>query len=193
MARLTANDAWLDDRGRAAAIESIDSEFEGPGETVDKKTLGRLLNLTGYQIEQAVARGAPVLQKGNQRTPWQFQAGAFMCWYLKDRCGLLDDSTAASEYHTAKTRKMRADCERVEYINAAAKAVTLTVDEVVSIYRDEADLIRRELGKFPARALAKLAKLGPDERKNPTMIEHALEDCVQDALRAISGAEHADA
>jgi phage terminase Nu1 subunit (DNA packaging protein) len=192
-------DAWLnedDDDGRATQAAAIDSEFEGPGETVDKKTLARIMGMTAYAIDEAVARGAPVFRRGSQRTPWQFQAGAFLCWLIKDRCGLLDDAdaTQAAETHRHKTRLMAAQADRVERINEAARAETLTLDEVVTLYADEAAVIREHLNAIPGRAVEALAALPADERRNARIVEDVLDDCVNSALRAISGGvEHASA
>jgi phage terminase Nu1 subunit (DNA packaging protein) len=191
-----AIDAWLkEDDDRAAAIQFIEAdreEFEGPGETVDKKTLARIMGMTVYAVDEAVNRGAPFVRRGTQRKPWRFQAGDFMCWMIRDRLGLNGpDASQAAEYRAQKTRKVKADADRIEMDNAAKRAESLSVAEVVALYREEADLIRRELNAIPAAAVRALGSLKPDERRNASLIESVLDDVVNQALKAISGGDHA--
>jgi phage terminase Nu1 subunit (DNA packaging protein) len=190
------DDSWLygtepaaDDK-RAAAIAAIDADRDPTikAEYFDKETIAALCGLPVYQISQAIKRGAPVHRRGSQRTPWQINLGDFMRWQVKDALGLLDDAdaTQASEYHSQKCRKMKADADRVEMDNAKKRAVTLTVDEVTTIYREEAELIRAELNALPGRAVEALAKLDADERRNASIVENVLDDEVQATLRRIS-------
>ena len=81
-----------------------------------------------------------------------------LAFIIKLRCGLIGgpDATKAVESRHHQTRKMAADADRVEMDNAAKRAETLTLDEVTAIYREEADLIRRELNAIPAAAVAAL-------------------------------------
>jgi phage terminase Nu1 subunit (DNA packaging protein) len=191
-------DAWLnEDDDRAAKIAAIDAEFDGelPRVQMNRKEICRAFGLTNYALDELIAQGCPVLQKGNQRTPWKLEPDLVLNFIIKLRCGLLDDAdaTQAAEYRTAKTRKMKADADRVEMQNAAVRAETLTVDEVVSIYQEESQIIRDSLNAIPGNAVRALGSLKPDERRNASMVESILDDVVNQALTAISGTEHASA
>jgi phage terminase Nu1 subunit (DNA packaging protein) len=184
-------DAWLNEGDeRTAKIAAIDADFlDGPGgECFDKAGIARIMGLTAYAVDSAIRRGATVQRRGDQFTPWQINVSDFLRWTIKDACGLLDDAddTKAAETHRHKTRKMAAHADRVEMHNAAVLAETLTLDEVTEIYREEADLIRRELNAIPGRAVEALGKLDADERRNASIVENVLDDCVNNALKAIS-------
>jgi phage terminase Nu1 subunit (DNA packaging protein) len=196
------HDAWLygneADDERAAKIAEIESMFDGEGPRVqmNRKEICRAFGLTGYALDELIAQGCPVFKKGNQRTPWILEPDRVLCFIIKKACGLVGgpDATQASVYLAEKCRKMAADADRVEMDNAAKRAVTLTVDEVTAIYREEADLIRRELNAIPAAAVAALAKLPADERRNARTVEDVLDSTINSALGAISsGVEHASA
>jgi hypothetical protein len=119
-----------------------------------------------------------------------------LSFIVKVRCGLIGgpDATQAAELRHHQTRKMAADAEWIETINAATRAETLTLDEVVTLYADEAAIIRRELNAIPGRAVEALAALPPDERRNASIVEDVLDSTINNALRTISGGvEHASA
>jgi phage terminase Nu1 subunit (DNA packaging protein) len=191
-------DAWLnEDDDRAAKIAAIDADFDGelPRVQMNRKEICRAFRLTNYALDELIAQGCPVLQKGNQRTPWKLEPDRVLNFIIKLRCGLVGgpDATQAAELRGHQTRKVAADAERIEMDNAAKRAVTLTVAEVTELYREEADLIRRELNAIPAAAVAALAVLSPDERRNASIVELTLDEVVNNALKAISGAEHVSA
>jgi phage terminase Nu1 subunit (DNA packaging protein) len=118
---------------------------------MNRKEICRAIGLTSYGLDELIAQGCPVLQKGNQRTPWKLEPDRVLNFIIKLRCGLLDDAdaTQASVYLAEKCRKTAADAERIEMHNAAVRAETLTVDEVISIYQEESQVIRDSLNAIP--------------------------------------------
>jgi phage terminase Nu1 subunit (DNA packaging protein) len=198
------HDAWLhsidtpDDK-RAAAIAEIDADLDDsiPGECFDKAGLARAFRMTPYAVDAAIKRGAPVQRRGDQFTPWEINAGDFLRWQIKDACGLLDDAdaTQASVYLAEKCRKTAADAERLEMDNEKKRSQTLTVDEAVTLYREAMAPVRAELNAIPGRAVEALGKLDADERRNASIVENVLDNCVNNALKAISlsGVENASA
>lgn len=143
--------------------------MNGPAEDciVTKKELGRIFGMSPYMVDQAIARGAPVISRSNRKDEgYRISTAAFFQWRTQEALASRDP------YDQAKTRKKIADAEAMEERNRVARSQLLTVDEANCVYEDEMDIVRRNLRLYPealANALAKsnmpaeIVQLGRDE------------------------------
>lgn len=166
-----------------------DEDDIGPGEVVDKKRLCQILGLTAYAVSQLIARGLPVLHRGSKLDPWKFEVGTVSRWIIADAVrNASDDSTPAARYRTAKTRKMQAEFERLRDANHAMRSQLITVDEAVAGHREQAAILRKHLGAFPAAVMAAMAGLKPEDRRDASFVETLIADMLNAAMAAICAA-----
>ncbi|UPJ50786.1 hypothetical protein IVB30_05125 [Bradyrhizobium sp. 200] len=179
---------WLD--GGSADDEP------GPGATVDKRRLGHVLGLTPYAIGEMINRGMPVLHRGDKHTPWQFEVGRVMAWMVQDAVRAMNEDSDSARYREAKTRKMQAEWERLDEMNKVTRRELVTIDEAVTVMREHSTIVRKHLGAVPAAITKALAALDPDDRRNASIVETVIDDCINGAMVAISeenGVENAEA
>jgi phage terminase Nu1 subunit (DNA packaging protein) len=157
-----------------------------PGTTVDKRTLGRLFGLTKFAINGLIDRGLPVRVIGDRQTPWQFNTADVAVWLVEDAVREMEDDSDEAQLREAQRRKMQIQYETLRDRNAADHRELVTIDEAVTVLRENSACVRLHLGKVPAAVITKLATLSADDRRNASIVEFIVDDALNDAFRAIS-------
>jgi phage terminase Nu1 subunit (DNA packaging protein) len=171
-------------RSPAEEFESMDDD-EGRGQVFDLKGIAQIFGMTRYAVKECIARGAPVIHRPRSKLEqWEIAAGEFLQWLVRDE--LAHNETAAGQYHAAKTQKTVAEIEKLEMANRAIRTSHVTIAEAAMAARENNDVVRRHLGAVPADVVRKLAALSPKDRRDASMVERVISDCVNDAMTAIS-------
>ncbi|UPJ50248.1 hypothetical protein IVB30_02090 [Bradyrhizobium sp. 200] len=174
---------------------SADDDEPGPGAIVDKRRLGHVLGLTPYAIGEMINLGMPVKRRGDKHTPWEFEVGRVMAWMVEDAVRTMSEDSDTARYREAKRAKMQAEFERLKDGNDATRRELVNIDDAVTVLRENADIVRKHLGAVPASITTALAALNPEDRRNASIVESLVDDCINAAMVAISeeGVEHAEA
>ena len=152
------------------------------GIVVTKMRLATITGLAPATLDKAFAAGAPVIAKGNRKQGWQINTAAFIAWYLRWKVDTVAGNPGKMDFEAAKTRKAVADAERVEMENERKRGNTITIDEAVAVYREEASIIRSQLMAIPGR----VATMG-HAATNKLELELLVRDEIDIALQNISG------
>jgi phage terminase Nu1 subunit (DNA packaging protein) len=169
-------DAWLNGG-------DTDDDVAASGDLiVSKQRLGQLLHINPTTLEKYFAAGAPVIAKGSRKAGWQINLGDFAQWWVRYKMDSVATTGDEGDFEFQKSRKMKADADRVEMDNAKKRGETLTIDEAVTLYRDEASIIRSQLMAIPGRAAIPCGA-----ESSPVVIEALLQDEINIALMNISG------
>ncbi|MDN3278708.1 hypothetical protein QWJ07_30910 [Frankia sp. RB7] len=163
----------------------------GPGAMMTKQKFCQTFGVARYDLERALANGGPVLHRGSRFEPWQIPAGDMLRWMIQDKAKTAADPDL-SPLRQNQIKLILEQCEKVEMKNTAMRGQLVTIDEAVTVYRDEAAVIRKHIRAVPDAVLKALEALKPQERANPSIVQLVVADCVNDALHAISteGVEH---
>lgn len=177
-------DDWLD--------EPLDGPEEAGGASeshsgivVTKMKLSTITGLAAVTLDKAFAAGAPVIAKGNRKQGWQINTAAFFAWYTRWKIDSVAGTAGKVDFETAKTRKAVADAERVEMSNERIRSNTITIDEAVAVYREEATVIRSQLMAIPGR----VATMG-HAAKTPLELEMLVRDEIDIALQNLTSDSH---
>ncbi|AMA55042.1 hypothetical protein [Bradyrhizobium sp. CCGE-LA001] len=160
----------------------------GPGATMTKQEFCRTFGIARYDLDRAIENGGPVLSRGTQFEPWQIPAGDMLRWMIEDRAKTTADPDL-SLLRRNQIKLILSQVEKLELKNAETRRELVTVDEAVTLYREEADVIRRHLRAMPdavAKALGALAESDPVGRKDSAVVAMVVHDVINDTLRAIS-------
>lgn len=167
----------------------------GPGEVHDLRTIAQIFGMTIYAVRQCIDRGAPVVHRPRSKLEqWQIAAGEFLQWLTRD--ALAQRDTEGGRYIDAKARLATAKWERLRDDNAARRAELVTLDQVLTVLREESAILRNHLHALPADIAAALAKLSADDRQNPNVVEDVMQDAINAAMADIcadNGVGHARA
>ncbi|WP_439402678.1 hypothetical protein ACNJYA_09765 [Bradyrhizobium sp. DASA03068] len=74
--------------------------------------------------------------------------------------------------------------EKLELKNAATRQQLVTIDEAVTVYREEAEIIRKHLHTVPDMVVRTLESLTPVEQTQASIMQAIIADCINSALRA---------
>ena len=170
-----------------------DPDRTGPGATMTKQQFCQTFGIARYDLDQAIANGGPVLHRGGRFDPWQIPAGDMLRFMIADKA-----KTAAnpdlSPLRQNQIRLIISQCEKAEMKNAAMRRELVTVDEAVTVYRDEAAIIRKHARAIPDAVVKALEALKPEERADASVVQFVIADVVNDALRMMSseGVDHVE-
>jgi hypothetical protein len=115
---------------------------------------------------------------------------------VQDTVRAMNDDSNAARYRESKARKTQAEWERIEEVNAQRRRELVTIDEAVTATREHSAIVRKHLGAVPAAITTALAALNPEQRRDASIAEMVVDDCINAAMIAISeenGVEHAQA
>lgn len=170
-----------------------DPDRTGPGMTMTKVELSRFFGIARYDIDRAIENGAPVLVKGDQFTPWQLPSGDFLRWMIEDKAKR-DGDADLSPLRRNQIKLIVSQCQKLEMKNAESKRELVTIDEVVTVMRETNDIVRKHLRAVPTAVAKALGELKPEDRRNASLVELVIADCINDALRTISteGIDHVE-
>lgn len=169
----TDDDNWLE--GEPTKL------LDKRGALVNKAELAKILGWTLYRVDAALKRGAPYHRQGNEQHEWQIYVGDFWRWLIAEERGAINTDAPAAALLDAKTRATLAKAVKLEAENAEQRSNLVTIDQVVTVYREETAIVRKHLLALPA-ALAPRLSAETDASK----AERIIEDGIQDALRLIS-------
>ncbi|RTE92936.1 hypothetical protein [Bradyrhizobium sp. LVM 105] len=161
----------------------------GPGATMTKQEFCRTFGVARYDLDRAVERGGPVLRRGTKFEPWQIPAGDMLRWMIEDAAKTTADPDL-SPLRRNQIRLTLSQVEKLELKNAETRRELVTIDEAVTVYREEANIIRKHLRSLPdavAKALGALADSDPVGRKESAVVAMVIQDVINDTLGAISG------
>ncbi|TWI02471.1 terminase small subunit [Bradyrhizobium daqingense] len=159
----------------------------GPGATMTKQEFCRTFGIARYDLDRAIENGGPVLKRGTQFEPWQVPAGDMLRWMIEDKAKTAADPDL-SPLRRNQIKLILSQVEKLELKNAATRRELVTIDEAVTLYREEADVIRRHLRSLPdavATALGALAESDPIGRKDSAVVAMVVQDVINDTLRSI--------
>lgn len=161
---------------------------EGPGATMTKQEFSRVFGVARYDLDRAIENGGPVLKRGTKFEPWQIPAGDMLRFIIYQHTKTVADPDL-SDLRRNQIKLIMSQIDKLEMKNAEMRKELVTIDEVVTVYREEADLIRTHLRAVPdavVKALGALAQSDPVGRKDPAVVTMVIQDVINDALRAIS-------
>ena len=168
-----------------AAVEEDDEETARgtAGMLVNKSKLGMILGLSQSYIDKALANGAPFVSKGTRKEGWRINTAAFHAWVKQEAVNAVKpEDPNRLTFDEAKAKKTQAEYERIEMENTRRRGELVTIDEVVTVYREEASIIRSQLMAIPDRVAIPLSA-----ETDATAIRDYLIDEVNLALQNISG------
>lgn len=160
----------------------------GPGATMTKQEFCRAFGVARYDLDRAIERGGPVLRRGTKFKPWQIPAGDMLRWMIEDAAKTTADPDL-SPLRQNQIKLIVSQTEKLELKNVATRRELVTIDEAVTVYREEADIIRKHLRSLPdgvAKALGALAESDPVGRTDSAVVAMVVQDVINDTLRAMS-------
>ncbi|MCK1283444.1 hypothetical protein IVB41_05780 [Bradyrhizobium sp. 44] len=160
-------------------------ERVGPGATMTKQEFCRTFGITRYDLDRAIENGGPVLRRGNQFDPWEIPAGDMLRWMIEDKAKTAADPDL-SPLRQNQIKLIISQTEKLELKNAKMRRKLVTIGEAVTVYREEADIIRKHLRMVPDAVVKAISALKPEERARASIVQVVIADCINDALRAIS-------
>ncbi|CUT09203.1 hypothetical protein BF49_0283 [Bradyrhizobium sp.] len=164
---------------------AADPDRTGPGATMTKQAFCRTFGIGRYDLDRAIENGGPVLKHGTKFEPWEIPAGDMLRWMIQDRAKSVAEPDL-SDLRRNQIKLIISQTEKLEMKNAEMRRELVTVDEAVTVYREEAAIIRSHLSAIPDAVVKALETLKPEERNNASLVQLVIADCVDDALQAIS-------
>lgn len=152
------------------------------GIIVTKARLATVTGLSMAALDKAFEAGAPVVAKGNRKQGWQINTADFVQWYIRRKVDELTGDPDKMNFDQAKTAKMQAETRIKEMQLAKLEGETLTIDEAVALYREEATIIRSQFMAMPGRLAIPVAA-----ESDPAAVEAMIFDEVNLALSNITG------
>lgn len=171
-------DDWLN----GGPIEEDETPEGGAGIVVTKSRLQTITGLAAATVDRAFANGAPVIGKGSRKQGWQINTADFFGWYVRHKVEELTDDPDKLSFEGAKAAKTNAEARLKEMQLARLEGQTITIEEAVALYREEATIIRSQLMAIPGRCAVLLAS-----ETDPTVIEAMIADEINIALSNITG------
>lgn len=179
-------DDWLDvgEESPVAATDDSDDETASgtAGMLVNKSKLGLIFGLSQTALDKMLANGAPYVSKGTRKEGWRINTAAFYAWLKQDTINsIVPEDPNRLTFDEAKAKKTQAEYERIEMANRQRRRELVTIDEVVTVYRNEASIIRSHLMAIPGRAAVPAAA-----ESDPVAVERLLSDEINIALSNIT-------
>lgn len=183
-------DDWLnggDDAAEETAARDDEADEESSrgtaGMLVNKSKLGMIFGLSQSYIDKALANGAPYVSRGTRKEGWRINTAAFHAWVKQEAVNAIKpEDPNRLTFDEAKAKKTQAEYERIEMENKRRRGELVTIDEVVTVYREEASIIRSQIMSIPDRAAIPLSA-----ETDAAVIREYLIDEVNLALQNISG------
>lgn len=173
-------------------VPPVHPDRTGPGIGMNKQELCETFGVSRYEVDRACEmKNAPVIQRGSKFKPWIIASGDMLLFLIEQHTKTVADPDL-SNLRRNQIRLVLQQTEKLELKNAASRRELVTIDEVLTVYREEADLIRTHLRAVPdaiVKALGSLAQSDPVGRKDPAVVTMVVQDVINDALCAISEGE----
>lgn len=177
---------WLE--GGATEDDDSDVTTTASGIVVTKSRLSTITGLAPVTIDKAFKEGAPVISKGSKRLGWQINTADFFGWYVRAKVNdatVAEGAEGAVSFDVAKAAKTQAEAQLKQMQLARLEGQTITIDEAVALYREEASIVRSQLLAIPGRLAQALVT-----ETDPSVIESIIADEVNVALQNITGDTH---
>lgn len=178
-------DDWLN-AGEPEAVAAPDDD-EGAatgtaGILVNKSRLGLIFGMSQKAIENAFANGAPYVSKGSRKEGWRINTAAFEAWRREElRNSIKPEDPNRLSFDEAKAKKTQEEYERIAMANRQKRRELVTIDEVVTVIREESAIVRSHLMALPGRVAIPMAA-----ESDPAVIESMMVDEINIALSNIS-------
>lgn len=170
-------------------VPPVHPDRTGPGVGMNKQEFCHTFGVSRYDLDRACEmENAPVIQRGSKFKPWIIASGDMVLFLIEQHTKTVADPEL-SNLRRNQIRLVLQQTEKLELKNTASRRELVTIDEVVTVYREEADLIRTHLRAVPdavVKALMALAQSDPVGRKDAAVVTMVVQDVINDALRAIS-------
>ncbi len=152
-------DDWLDggDAEAEAPAPADDSDNEEiargtAGALVNKSRLGLLFGLSQSAIDKMLANGAPYVSRGTRKEGWRINTAAFAAWWRQEAINaIVPEDPNRLTFEEAKAKKTQEEYERLAMENRKRRRELVTIDEVVTVMREESSIIRSHLMAIPGR------------------------------------------
>lgn len=170
-------------------VAPVHPDRTGPGVGMNKQEFCHTFGVSRYDLDRACEmENAPVIQRGSKFKPWIIASGDMVLFLIEQHTKTVADPDL-SALRRNQIKLIMSQIDKLEMNNAASRRELVTIDEVVTVYREEADLIRTHLRAVPdavVKALGALAQSDPIGRKDAAVVTMVIQDVINDALRAIS-------
>jgi phage terminase Nu1 subunit (DNA packaging protein) len=179
---LNGEDTEAESPAPADDSEDEDTARGTAGMLVNKSRLGLIFGLSQSAIDKMLANGAPFISKGSRKIGWRFNTAAFYAWLRQETINsIVPEDPNKLSFDEAKAKKTQAEYERIEMGNRLKRRELVTIDEVVSVMREESSLIRSHLMAIPGRVAIPAAA-----ESDPGIVEALMTDEINVALQNIA-------
>lgn len=175
-------------------IPPVHPDRTGPGVGMNKQEFCQTFGVSRYDLDRACElENAPVIQRGSKFKPWIIASGDMLLFLIEQHTKTVADPDL-SNLRRNQIKLVMSQIDKLELRNAEERRALVTIDEVVTVYREEAAIIRKHARAIPDGVVKALETLKPEERADASVVQFVIADVINNALGAMSteGVEHVE-